>query len=72
MEFFKIIALEKEKNNNLIKARQVKNDEFYTLYSDIDNEVKHYAEQLRGKIIFCCCDGEHSNFIKYLNEKKEQ
>lgn len=29
------------------------NDEFYTLYEDIESEVKHYHSQLKGKTIYC-------------------
>jgi hypothetical protein len=54
-------------NNNLNKARKEKNDEFYTKWTDIEREVFHYREQMRGKTIFCNCDDPaHSNFWKYF------
>ena len=55
------------KNRNLNKAKQQKNDEFYTQYKDVKKEVERYADQLKGKIIFCNCDNpEQSNFYKYF------
>lgn len=53
-------------NENLRKARQIKNDEFYTQYKDIEAELSHYKDQLRGKIIYCNCDTPQSNFVKFL------
>ena len=32
------------KNNNLANAKRVKNDEFYTQYSDIQKEIEAYLE----------------------------
>lgn len=32
------------------------NDEFYTQYNDIANELKHYLSQFQGKHILCPCD----------------
>ena len=54
-------------NKNLRKARKEKKDEFYTQITDIEKELKHYKDQLKGKIIFCNCDDpEYSNFWKYF------
>lgn len=54
-------------NKNLRKARKEKKDEFYTQMTDIEKELKHYKDQLKGKIIFCNCDDpECSNFWKYF------
>ena len=56
------------KNKNLHSAKKEKNDEFYTLYEDIEKEVEEYKDQLKDKIIFCNCDDpESSNFWKYLS-----
>ena len=55
------------KNTNLHKAKNAKNDEFYTQLSDIENELKHYKEHFKGKVIFCNCDDPYeSNFFKYF------
>ena len=54
-------------NKRLHKAKQNKNDEFYTQLSDIEQELKHYKDYFRGKTIFCNCDDpEWSNFWKYF------
>lgn len=53
-------------NSNLHKARKSRDDEFYTLYEDIDKELKHYPDAFRGKVVYCNCDGPHSNFYKYF------
>jgi hypothetical protein len=54
-------------NKSLDKAKRAKNDEFYTQLSDIENELKHYKDQLRGKVVFCNCDDPfESNFFKYF------
>jgi len=54
-------------NRNLHKANQAKKDEFYTQLIDIENELKHYKEQFRGKAVYCNCDDPfESNFFKYF------
>lgn len=54
------------KNTNLHKARKEKNDEFYTLLKDIEAELQHYTDHLKGQIIYCPCDDENSNFWLYF------
>ncbi|MFA5144547.1 MAG: adenine-specific methyltransferase EcoRI family protein [Candidatus Omnitrophota bacterium] len=55
-------------NKNLHKASQEKKDEFYTQLGDIENELKYYKEQFRGKVVFCNCDDpRESNFVKYFS-----
>ena len=53
-------------NTNLNKAKKAKNDEFYTQLSDIENELNHYTDQLKDKIVYCNCDNEDSAFITYF------
>jgi len=54
-------------NRNLRQARKAKKDEFYTQLADIENELKHYKDQFRGKIVYCNCDDPYeSNFFKYF------
>ena len=56
------------KNANLTAAKKAKNDEFYTQITDIEKELVHYHDQLRGKIIFCNCDDPtYSNFWRYFH-----
>lgn len=57
------------KNGNLNAAKKAKNDEFYTLYEDIENEVQHYWAELKGKKIYCPCDDYRtSNFVRYFKD----
>lgn len=68
----------KSLNKNLQRARKVKNDEFYTLYDDIQKELNFYKDQLKGKVIYCNCDdpaeSAFTDFFKlnfdYLGIKK--
>lgn len=63
----------KSSNKNLHKASQAKKDEFYTQLADIENELKHYKDQFRGKVVFCNCDDpKESNFVKYFSMKFEE
>lgn len=55
-------------NQNLNKAKQKKDDEFYTLFEDIEKELQHYKKHLKNKIIYCNCDDpDFSNFYGYFN-----
>jgi len=55
------------KNSNLTLAKKNKNDEFYTQFEDINNELKHYKEHFRGKVVLCNCDDpKWSNFWNYF------
>ena len=55
------------KNANLIKAKNAKNDEFYTQLTDIEKELRHYRRHFPGKTVFCNCDDPfESNFFKYF------
>ncbi len=38
------------------KAKEAKKDEFYTQLEDINNELRHYREHLRGKTVLCNCN----------------
>ena len=50
------------------KARTSKNDEFYTILSDIERELKHYKRHFEGKVVFCNCDDPRiSNFFHYFS-----
>ena len=57
------------RNRNLNKARTSKNDEFYTLYEDIENELQHYKSKFKDKVVYCNCDDyRKSNFFKYFKD----
>ena len=52
---------------SLSRANRAKNDEFYTQLADVETELRHYRDQLRGKVILCNCDDPYeSNFFKYF------
>ena len=58
-------------NTNLSQAKNAKNDEFYTQWRDIEQEVQAYLDYdpdvFRGKTILCPCDDpEWSNFTKFF------
>ncbi len=36
-------------NEDLIKAKNAKKDEFYTQMPDIENELRHYTEHFKDK-----------------------
>jgi len=64
-------------NTNLAKAKNLKNDEFYTQYQDIEREMNAYLEYnpnvFKGKVILCPCDDpEWSNFTKYFAQNFEK
>ncbi|WP_288622948.1 adenine-specific methyltransferase EcoRI family protein [uncultured Streptococcus sp.] len=53
---------------SLHNAKKVKNDEFYTRYKDIAEEMGHYREHFRDKVIYCNCDDPtQSNFWRYFH-----
>lgn len=55
------------KNTNLHRAREAKNDEFYTQLSDIEKELNHYRKHFKGASVLCNCDDPfESNFFKYF------
>jgi hypothetical protein len=54
-------------NKNLHNANRAKKDEFYTQLIDIQNEIKHYKDQFKNKIVYCNCDDPfESNFFKHF------
>lgn len=58
-------------NKNLTKAKNEKNDEFYTQYPDIQKEIEAYLEfdsnAFKDKTIYCNCDDPfESNFFRYF------
>ena len=58
----------KSSNKALRRANATKMDEFYTQLTDIENELKHYKDQFRDKVVFCNCDDpKESNFVKYFS-----
>lgn len=44
----------------ILECLQQKNDEYFTLYDDIANEVSQYRSQLKGMRILCPCDWDEA------------
>lgn len=44
------------KNADLHKTKDAKNDEFYTQLTDIEKEVIHYTDHFKNKVVYCNCD----------------
>ena len=64
-------------NEKLSKAKEVKNDEFYTQYHDIEREIEAYLDYdqnvFRGKTVLLPCDDpEWSNFTRYFAQNFER
>ncbi len=64
-------------NSNLSKAKNAKNDEFYTQYQDIEKEIMAYLDfnpnTFKGKTILLPCDDpEWSNFTKFFAQNFER
>ena len=49
-----------KRTTRLQGSKQKKDDEYYTLFQDIADEVSLYLPQLRGKRILCPCDWDES------------
>ena len=65
------------KNDALGKAKEAKNDEFYTVYADIEKEMNAYLEYdenvFRDKTVLLPCDDpEWSNFTRYFAQNFEK
>ena len=64
-------------NSNLSKAKNAKNDEFYTQYHDIEKEIMAYLDfnpdTFTGKTVLLPCDDpEWSNFTKFFAKNFER
>lgn len=59
-EILNLIEQNEEKKGitkaTLEKAKKQKNDEFYTRYEDIENEVMKYRKYFKNKIVYLPCD----------------
>lgn len=61
------------KNKGLHEAKKGKNDEFYTVLSDIERELKHYKKHFKDKVVYCNCDDPRvSNFFHYFSYNFEK
>lgn len=63
----------KATNVGLQQAKKAKNDEFYTILSDIERELKHYKKHFKNKVVYCNCDDPRvSNFFHYFSYNFEK
>lgn len=57
----------------LHKGRVNKNDEFYTLRKDVDEELQYYTDYFKDKIVYCNCDFyDKSAFVQYFIDNFER
>ena len=55
-------------NTNLHKAKNEKNDEFYTQFTDVSKELMYYKKHFKDKIVLCNCDDPNwSAFWRYFH-----
>jgi hypothetical protein len=55
-------------NENLIEAKKAKNDEFYTRFVDVQEELCNYVSHFKNKVVLCNCDNPtQSAFWKYFH-----
>ena len=55
--------------NHLHRAAKIKNDEYYTLYEDIEYAMGNYKDCFNGKVVYLPCDDyRKSNFTKYFKD----
>ena len=68
MESKENIMRQKASNTNLNNASKAKNDEFYTQLTDIENEMAHYKNHFKNKVVYCNCDDPRiSKFFHYFS-----
>ena len=55
-------------NERLRRARDARDDEFYTQYSDIEREIRNYESKFIRKRVYCNCDNPlESAFFRYFH-----
>lgn len=63
----KILPRRRTYNAKLNRAKEVKDDEYFTKLKDIEEEMVHYKSEFKDKIVYCNCDHPyHSNFVVYF------
>ena len=61
------------KQRSLGDAKAAKDDEFYTLRRDIEDELKHYRRHFEGKTVYLNCDDpRESQFFYYFSYNFEK
>ena len=55
-------------NQNLCRAKRIKEDNFYTMYEDVEKEMLYYREYFKNKVVLCNCDDPSwSSFWQYFH-----
>lgn len=68
-----VIYMKLTNSGNLLSAKEKKNNEFYTLYEEIENEVLLHSEMFKDKVVYCPCDNpDVSNFSKFFRDNFEK
>lgn len=74
--YIKLLHFERGCNSmkkHLDTAKSKKDDEFYTLYEDIEKELIHYKEKFKDKVVYCNCDDIcQSNFWRFFHYNFEE
>lgn len=56
-------------NSALNKAQSCKNDEFYTLYADIEKALSRFHGVFENRVVYCNCDNPATSmFYKYFRD----
>lgn len=61
-------------NTHLIRQQHSGDDEYYTLYDSVKRYIENNKMQpyFKDKIVYCFCDSEQSNIVKYLKDNKDE
>ena len=51
-----------------VRILQEIDDEFYTPYKNVEEELRKYVDLFADKIIYCPCDSDKSNIVIWLKE----
>ena len=61
------------KKRSFVRAKDAKEDEFYTQLTDIERELKYYRHHFSDKLVYCNCDDPRvSNFFHFFSYNFEQ
>ena len=55
-------------NKQMRNAQITKCDEFYTRRETIEKELEHWPDLFKNKIVYCNCDTDDSEFVKYFKD----
>lgn len=71
------MSIKESELRNIIKEALTQvlseHDEYYTQYSDIENELSHYAKYFNNKVVMLCCDKPYvSEFWNYFKNNSDK